>query len=176
MTFFSKTIKANILLIVLAIICLKCYSQHNYIKSVKFSFGEDLEKNPMRYVKINLINESDSCVTCNLETITTHRKRRGVDTTKIDTVYKINRSDFDSIVDMYLNIDKYAITSRMIDTYYFLFHTNSVSLGIESHCGLINSIMLYNINEKTMKNQIEPFLTICRKILLLAKLKPKDYF
>jgi hypothetical protein len=49
-------------------------------------------------------------------------------------------------------------------------------LGIESHCGLINSITLYNINEKTMKNQIEPFLTICRKILLLAKLKPKDYF
>lgn len=175
MIFLSKTIKINILFIALAIICIEGYSQHGNIKSVNLLYGEALEKNPNRYIKIKLLKESDSCFTCNVETITIYRKRWKTDTTKTDNVYQISSSDFYSVVDMYLNIDTYAITSRMIDNYYFILHPNSISLSIESYCGLINSITLYNINERIKKKQIEPFLAICRDILLLAKIEPNKY-
>jgi len=38
------------------------------------------------------------------------------------------------------------------------------------------SYSIWNPSSNTKERNLEPFLAICKEILLLAKMKPKDYF
>lgn len=93
-----------------------------------------------------------------------------------DIIIKISKEDFNSVAEKVIGLSSFELLKGM--------NPSNPVIGNDGY-GVILEIVVtvdkisYSIwspSRNTKERNLESFLTICKGILLLAKLKPKDYF
>ena len=93
-----------------------------------------------------------------------------------DTIYSIPKSKFNEIVEMYVNLPTSLILKGMNPSNPSIW---SDGTGVNIEIVIMQQSISYSVfNPKlnTKERNLEPFLSICEKLLLLAKVNPKEIF
>lgn len=93
-----------------------------------------------------------------------------------DTIIIIGKEDFNRIAEKSMNLSSSMILKGMNPSNPIIGNDGTgVILEIVVTMDKI-SYSIWSPDYNTKERNLEPFLAICKEILLLAKLKPKDYF
>jgi len=93
-----------------------------------------------------------------------------------DTIIKISKENFNKIAEMCMNLSSYTIFKRMNPSNPIM-GMDGIIVNLELVVTMDKiSYSIWSPDYNTKERNLEPFLAICKEILLLAKLKPKDYF
>jgi len=133
--------------------------------------------NDTRYshTKTDTIYKKDSLIIYSVKSIPIIDDNKYLET-KIDTIYIINREIFNEIAEIAINLSSEQIIRGT--------NPSNPSFGNDGTTFNLNLSVLfdditYSIwcpDMNTNRRNLEPFLNLCKKIILLAKLNPKDVF
>ena len=96
--------------------------------------------------------------------------------TKKDTTYIISKNKFNEIAELAINLSSSKILHGMTPYNPMIFNDG---MGIDLEIKVFQSKIKYSIicpNNQIKERNLEPFIYVCNKIILLAKLSPKDIF
>lgn len=93
-----------------------------------------------------------------------------------DTVIKIRKEDFNSVAKEVMSLSSFELFKGMNPSNPII---GNDGIGVNLEIVVTMDKITYSIWSPTCdikERNLDPFLAICKEILLLAKLKPKDYF
>lgn len=93
-----------------------------------------------------------------------------------DTIIKISEEEFNRIAMMTMNLSSSMIFKGMNPSNPLI---GNDGYGVNLELDVTMDKIYYSIwcpSYNTKERNLEPFLEVCKDILLLAKMKPKDYF
>lgn len=93
-----------------------------------------------------------------------------------DTVITISKDNFNKIATACMDLSSQMILRGMNPSNPMIWNEG---IGVTLEIEVIMDRIIYSIRSpsyNTKERNLEPFLAICKEMLLLAKMKPKDYF
>jgi len=92
-----------------------------------------------------------------------------------DTIINIRKEDFNKIAEMSMSLSSFTIL-KGINPSNPIIGNDGIVANLELVVTMDKiSYSIWNPSSNTKERNLEPFLAICKEIILLAKMKPKDY-
>lgn len=171
---FLIEIKIISFLLMLVSYCQTSYAQHNYLQT-NLEFQSSINNN--NNLRISLYQEDSVSFFLGIKknpildskNFNTWLKRDA------DTIIKITREDYNSVMEKIMALSSVKVLSGMNPSNPIIGnHDIIVSLEIVSIMDKIE-YSIWSPGTNTKERNLEPFLAICKEILLLSKIKSKDY-
>ncbi len=169
-----ETIKKIILFFILVLFFQTSFAQYDGLQ-INLEIHNPFKKN--NRLRISLYKEDTSLYVIRLKNNPVFKKDDYETWLKrdADTIIKINKENFNKISEMVMDLSSYEIFKGM--------NPSNPMLGNDGYVANLEIVVtmdkitysIWSPAYNTKARNIEPFLAICNEILLLAKMKPKDY-
>ncbi|GAB4459506.1 MAG: hypothetical protein Fur0028_13130 [Bacteroidales bacterium] len=168
-----KEIKKIIFLFMLVLYFQASFAQYNYLQ---INLEIETQKKKNHHTRFSLYQDSLFYIGIKNNPIIYNDKPETWLKRDFDTIIKIRKEDFNKIAEMSMSLSSFTILKGMNPSNPIIGND-----GIVANLELVVtmdkiSYSIWNPSSNTKERNLEPFLAICKEILLLAKMKPKDYF
>jgi len=169
-----KEIKKIIFLFILVLNFLASFAQYNYLQ---INLEIQTSKKENNNIRISLYQEDSVSFflgikknpILNLKDYKTWLKRDA------DTIIKISKEDFNLVTEKVMKLSSFEMLKGM--------NPSNPIIGNDGIVVILEIVItmdkisysIWSPSNNTKERNLEPFLAICKEILLLAKMKPKDY-
>jgi len=165
-----------LLLLLFVFVCSSCFAQYELLQ-INLEIQTLKEEN--NHIRFSLYQEHPDTFflgikrnpALNFKDYTTWLKRDA------DTIIIISKDNFNKIAELSLRLSNLSIISGMCKTDYILINNDNVAVNFEiSEPYSKISYNIWNPNYNTKERNLDTFVDICKKILLLAESDYKIFF